>query len=343
MCHGGLAPVFSLQPTPIANAFQEEPDTGEKYPLELMQCAVCRHVQLRHTFEGLFEGYKYSTPQESAPYLQAAARTLVERYQPNNCVEIGSNNGLYTDILHDSGIHTVIGVDPAGTHWASWKCNFDLRTAEKIKDRVGLIDLVVCNNVCAHVDDLDGIFVGIDHLLADNGAVIIEVQDFGEMVNAGIFDTIYHEHVDQHTPGPWRAFLRRFNLKLSRVEQTPVHGGSLRITATRKREVEWSDRPIDWDVYARKVVAVQERVKAAEPRVAWGAAAKLTTMVHQCDLSLDYVVDYTPAKQGLYLPGTGTRIMPDFSGVDSPVLLGAWNYAKIFAEKYDYEAINPYT
>lgn len=356
MCHGPLDFKFGLEPTPIANLFPDTPDTGEKIPLDLMECRDCGHVQMRHVVTGLFDDYKYRTPKAFESHLKATAATLRKRYPfARSMLEIGSNNGMYTEILHAEGFKRTMQCDPAGTHWACWKVPFGLEIAKEMFQHqthgfgapCGHVDLIVANNVFAHIDDLDDVFRGIDYLLSDHGAVVIEVQDFQASLNTGMFDMVYHEHLDQHRPGPWAKFLKRFNLNLTAVEHIPVHGGSIRLTATRHGNTEWIDPPINWTDYRQKVSKIKSRVisRLKGEVVAWGATAKATTLIHQLGLEdrIRYIVDTTPEKHHKYLAGTSIKVVPDFLTTPDTVLLTAWNYADEFKKQYPaLRGINPY-
>lgn len=348
MCRGTLTLKLSLAPTPIANAFSDEPNVGEKHPLNLMECGDCGHVQLDRVLE-TFDDYKYRTPKAYEAHLRDTAAILKARYpRAKKIVEIGSNNGLNTEILQKAFSGSVIGVDPAGCHWACWKMPFDETVASRIHKRVGDIDLVIANNAFAHIDDLHEVFRGIDYVLSDQGAVVFEVQDFQASLDGGIFDMCYHEHLDYHRPGPWIGFLREHGFELSAVEHIEPHGGSLRLTASRFGKTDWVDPPINWAEYRRKIERVKSHVRESVPygSVAWGATAKLTTMIHECDIAdrIDYCVDSTPEKQGKYLPGTGIVIEPMFHKKGPGVVLtGAWNYIDEFKKQYPLlMAINPY-
>ena len=348
MCHGQVQHVFSLDDMPIANDFQEKPNSGESYPLHLMECDDCHHVQARHVIDGLFDAYKYRTPDAFDFHLSEVADLLKLRFPlTETVVEIGSNNGLNLDILSQR-FHTVVGVDPAApSNYRVYSRPFTERLAKDIYKRKGEVDLIIANNVFAHIDDLDDVFRGIDWLLAPQGAVIIEVQDFQASVRGGIFDMLYHEHLDQHTVPPWRLLLERHHLHLSSVESIMVHGGSLRLTATRHHQTDYPEIPINWKRYSAKVGLVQCHVREELKGnvAAWGAAAKLTVMIHQCGLQdvIQYCVDNTLEKQGLYIPGTDIEIVPEFHVKPDRVLLGAWNYEHVFNELYpDLIGVNPY-
>jgi len=348
MCHGELREVFSLNYSPAANNFTVEPFTGGKFPLVLMECRTCKHVQLRDVLTNLFSDYKYRTPKAYSPHLQATAELLKKRYPTTSSIlEIGGNNGLYTEILHNTFNCPVISVDPAGTHHATWKEPFNKEVAGRVYKRIGPVDLIVANNVFAHIDDLDEVFEAIDYILDPNGSVIIEVQDFGVSLKKGYFDMIYHEHLDQHRVEPWRYLLERHNLNLSAVEKIPSHGGSIRITATRHLKTDWIDEKVNWYTYKHTVAwhvrEIKESVK--DGCVAWGATAKLTTLIHHCDIAdkIAYCVDTTPEKLGRYIPGTGIRIVAEFEDDADLVLLGAWNYAEEFKRQFPYlRGMHPY-
>ena len=116
LCGGTMNKVFALTPTPIANDYAPEPDVGAfRYPLELSQCSRCGHVQQRFIVEGMFDDYKYTTPQTVARYLEPFVDSLLASYpRAKRVLEIGSNNGTYLQVLRSRGFDAV-GVDPAAT------------------------------------------------------------------------------------------------------------------------------------------------------------------------------------------------------------------------------------
>ncbi len=345
MCLGDLEMRVVFPPTPIANKLEDGPNQGDKHPLNLMQCKECGHVQLDRILEA-FSDYPYRTPKAYEAHLRTTATALKARFpHVKTIIEIGSNNGLYTEILQKTFQGSVIGVDPAGTHWACWKMPFGEEVATRIHKRVGDVDLVVANNVMAHVEDLDEIMMGVDYVLSDQGVFVVEVQDFEASLKGGYFDMCYHEHVDYHRPSPWIQLLRRHNLELSAVEHVEPHGGSIRITATRYHKTDWIDPPIDWVEFNRKIDSVCRRLKdIPDGTVAWGATAKLTTLLAVAGIAdkIAYCVDSTPEKQGKYLPATNIKIVPEFEGVPKMVLLGAWNYENEFKKQFNYPYVHPY-
>lgn len=344
LCEGYVDTKLRLEPTPVANNFQTEPNKGEMYPLELCECSQCGHVQNSIYIHNLYDGYKYRTPSANKSRLIEFAKKLKERYPSAlNVVEIGANNGLFTYILGDH-FKSVIGVDPAG-EFPVWGMGFNVDTAKMILGKF-LPDLVVANNVFAHVDDLDGIWKGIELFQCP---VVFEVQNFTRMVDGGIYDTIYHEHLDQHTFTPWLIFLSRYGYKVDKVESIPEHGGSMRVYCSPGRIAEgyhFIQNRVDWAMYDAKIRANQDKLlnKLPEKFSIWGATAKATTLIHQLGIKdrVLYCVDNTPVKQGLYLPGTEIQIIKEFID-NSVVLLTAWNFEKEFVNQYpNREYITPY-
>lgn len=330
---------LALTPTPIANSFPATPDQDAKrYPLELVECLGCGHVQLADWPQVDWVDYRYATPDAVRPHLEDAARRLRSEYpEAKTVLEIGCNNGLYLDVLRKEGF-TATGVDP------STKVGIAKPFGESVARTLEPVDLIVANNVLAHVDDLWDVFRGIDRLLKDDGALVFEVQYFPDLVKNGAFDMIYHEHRDYHTISPWVAFLKRFGLIIRRTDNISTHGGSVRITCERPglRNWIWCNEEIDWRAFKRRIAEAKQDVldqvlNTPGPIVAFGATAKACTLIHHFGLAdlIDYAVDSTPAKQGRYIPGTAIQIHePTAQAMNVTFLLTAWNFEKAIRAQY---------
>ena len=312
-----------------------------------MECEDCFHVQTSIVVED-FREYKYSTPEAVRPYLEDQAKDLKSRYtEAKIVVEIGANNGMNVEIL---GKHfdSVIGVDPAG-EWPVWPLRFDMKTAEVIERRVGKVDLIVANHVFAHIDDLHEVFEAIDYLLKDNGHLVFEVGNFSKMAMEGRYDTIYHEHLDQHTHTPWQGFINKYNLT-GVFSHTSFQGGSMKFHCHRGQRpyLDTILSKIPWREYVVHIQKNQDTLLAKLPErfCIWGATAKATTLIHQLGIKdrVGWCEDNTPAKQGMYLPGTAIPILPPGHLLAPlPTLLTAWNFEEEFKRQYpDREYFTPY-
>lgn len=334
MCAGESRVMLSLTPTPIANSFPAEPDThAERIPLDVQECLRCGHVQLREKVTVDWTDYKYSTPEANRPHLADAAQRIKNRYSYlKTALEIGSNNGLYLEELQRVGI-TAYGVDPCAT--VGVKAAFSHALAATLQP----VDLIVANNVLAHVDDLRDVFSGIDRLMHDDSVLVFEVQYLPDMMARGAFDMIYHEHRDYHTLKPFVPFLKRYGLVITEWEFISTHGGSIRVYCERAGvSTELPDEPLDWRAFKRRIdhakQSVWQQVREVEgPMACFGATAKATTLIHHFGLTdhFMYCVDNTPAKQGRYIPGTHIPIQSENTLSDYPpdaVLLTAWNFER---------------
>jgi SAM-dependent methyltransferase len=345
MCFGPTRTMLKLTPTPIANSFPDHPDTdAPRYPLDLAQCVICDHVQLADFKPVDWVDYRYATPDAVRPHLVQAAQALRTRYpKAKTVLEIGCNNGLYLDVLRNAGFEAT-GIDPCT------KVGIAKSFSSKLADTLEPVDLIVANNVLAHVDDLWDVFRGIDRLLKDDGVLVFEVQHFYDLVTAGAFDMVYHEHRDYHTFAPWPRFLKRWGLVVDYYEHLSTHGGSLRFYCRRPGYATMlPDYPIDWRGFKATIAeakqSVLEQITACDgPIIAFGATAKACTLIHHFGLAdfIDFAMDNTPAKQGRYIPGTKIKIvapgdlMQAGPGPEQPVtyLLTAWNFEKEIRAQY---------
>lgn len=344
LCGGDGRVMLSLTPTPIANSFPAYVDLdAERYPLDVQECFDCGHVQLKDHVKVDWEDYRYSTPEAVRPHLAKAAQDLADRYPDASTVlEIGSNNGLFVDELNRVDFEAY-GVDPCAT--VGIRAPFSDALAKNLDP----VDLIVANNVLAHVDDLHDVFQGIDRLLKDDGALVFQFQYFPDMVQSGSFDMIYHEHRDYHTLSPLIPFLKRFGLVIKDVEHLLLtHGGSIRLYCERPGFTYIPDSLVlheygtDWRSFKHRIADAKAAVlaqldDAKGPVVAFGATAKACTLIHHFGIAdrITYAVDSTPAKQGRYIPGTPIQIREPggFTG-EEVFLLTAWNFAEVIKAQY---------
>jgi len=377
MCDGArLDKVMSLSPTPPGNNFirQDQVDQPEPvYPLELYLCRDCAHVQLGHVVDPriLYQnsyGYVSGTSPRFVKHLRDYAAEVVDRFglEPGSLVaDIGSNDGTCLRFFAEAGMR-VLGVDPA-TDIARCAtasgiptiCDFfseDL--GARLREQYGAAAFITSHNTCAHIDHLDGVLRGVRNWLADDGVFGCEVGYFLDVYENTWFDTIYHEHLDYHTVGPFQRMLSRVGMEALAVSRVSPQGGSIRLFAQtaggphareasiaqlidleRLREL---DKPETFERFGRRIGAVGAELRAllaglkADGRsiAGYGAPTKSTTLLTHFQLGrheLDFIVDDNPLKHGLFSPVTHIPVFateelyrrrPDY------VLILAWNFAE---------------
>lgn len=202
LCGGGLQLALSLTPTPPANAFVKEPVPQEVFPLDVMMCGNCKHAQLKQVVDPklLFENYVYvsGTSPSFVEHFQLYSASIEAKLYPKTkpfAVELGSNDGVMLRALRDRGF-TVLGVEPAKNIAENARASgaptigdfFSPAVANTILRDYGHADVVVANNVLAHVDDLGAVIDGVKALLHHDGLLVFEVQYVKDLLDGGMFD-----------------------------------------------------------------------------------------------------------------------------------------------------------
>jgi SAM-dependent methyltransferase len=334
LCYGPTRVMLSLTPTPIANSFPAHPDKdAERFPLDIAECVDCGHVQQDYQATIDWVDYRYRTPEANREHLRMAALQLSVKYpHAKKVMEIGSNNGLYLEELRKVGFDA-FGVDPSNA-----KSDISAPFTSALAYTLGQVDIIVANNVLAHVDDLWDVFRGIDRMLGTDGVLVFEVQDFEAMAWDGLFDMAYHEHRDYHQIKPIEKFLKRWGFVVEH-EYVYTHGRSHRFHCRR---------PFIWREFDRKITKAKTAIwrelvsvegETIAPIACFGATAKACTLIHHFDLEdiIDYCVDDTPEKQGRYIPGTNIQIFPTSHLQEVPpkaVIMTAWNFKDVLLAKY---------
>jgi len=370
--------------SPVSNEYvsKEQLEEGHCfYPLNVKVCDSCFYVQAL-TYkkpENIFTDYKYfSSFSESwlnhcHKYVDMISKRL--NLDENSMVyEIACNDGYLLQYFKPYNI-PVCGIEPAANVAQEAKKKgievevefWGKDTARKITKKHGQADLIIGNNVLAHVPDINSFVEGISTALKSSGTVTIEFPSLMNLVSLNQFDTIYHEHFSYLSLSVVKRIFNKHNMEIYDVEELSTHGGSLRIYATysdntsydisqnvyRLLEKEEKAGVNSLDYYTRfteKVLKIKidscrvlGELKSSGARiVAFGAAAKGNTFLNYCGIGkeyIDFVADSSSAKQGLYLPGTLIPILsPDEIKKRKPdyILLLAWNLKDEFVELLSY-------
>lgn len=317
----------------------------------------------------LFSEYVYTSGTSSSfvAHFEAYSREVRDRFgvRPGDLVvEIGSNDGTLLRFFQEAG-QRVLGVDPARNLAAeatksgieTLPAFFTRAFAEDIRNRYGSAKVVAANNVFAHIDDLSGVLDGVRRVLAEDGVFVFEVSYLVDVVEKTLFDTIYHEHLDYHSVQPLVPFFARHEMELVDVQRVPTHGGSLRGVAQhaggphprspsvddlgeleRAMALDRADTFVEFgariDALGRELVSLLHGLRAEGKRIAgFGAPAKATTLMHHFGIGadlVDFIVDDSPLKQGLYTPGLHLPVLPPseiYERRPDYLLVLAWNFA----------------
>lgn len=364
---------LDLGSAPPSNAFLSVSDLSSSerwYPLKLFTCSNCYLVQVADVADppslfdadyAYFSSFSKSWVDHARRFVEKAQATL-ELSADSFVVEIACNDGYLLQHVRDAGI-PCLGIEPTlGTAKVSrergietWVEFFGYELATKAVREKRRADLIVANNVLAHVPDLNDFVSGMVELLSPQGVVSIEFPHLLNLVEQRQFDTVYHEHFSYFSLGTVAKLLASHGLRVWNVERLETHGGSLRVWASHQSSA-WSNMPSVSELLERERVAgmcgpgfyqgfqkIAESVKnelleflldqsrSGRSVCGYGAAAKGNTLLNFAGIRrdlLDFVVDASPYKQGKFLPGSRIPIVDETllkSSKPDLILILPWN------------------
>lgn len=351
------------------------------YPLHAMVCDKCLLVQLPE-FENrqkIFGSYAYFSSYSDSWLAHASAYTdmMLARFglhRAHQVIEIASNDGYLLQYFKQRGI-PVLGIEPAANVAEVARQKgiptrvqfFGIDTAKKLASEGLQADLLLGNNVLAHVPDINDFVAGMQIALKPSGVITMEFPHLLRLISGNQFDTIYHEHFSYFSLLTVERIFREHGLRLFDVDELPTHGGSLRIYAChagasihaanmRAESIKTIERRAGLDNVAayvqfpeqvrkakRKILTfLIEAKRAGKTIAAYGAPAKGNTLLNYCGVRqdfVDYTVDRSPHKQGRSLPGTRIPIHhPDRLRATRPdyLLILPWNIKDEIIEQVGY-------
>jgi SAM-dependent methyltransferase len=354
----------------------------EWFPLRVFVCEECWLVQTEpypKAVELFNEDYAYFSS-FSVTWLEHArdyVDKVIERFgivPSSRVVEIGANDGYLLQFVKERGI-PCLGVEPTASTAAAARAKgipiiedfFGVRLAGELIASGGKADLIVVNNVLAHVPDINDFVAGITALLKPNGIATFEFPHLMQLIAQTQFDTIYHEHFFYLSLTAVRRIFEHNDLVIFDVEELPTHGGSLRVYARWKNARKQRSRSRVEELMEREaasgmttasyykgfqekanrvkddlVVFLIEAKRSGKMVAGYGAAAKANTLLNFAGIRPDllpYVVDKNPAKQGKFLPGSRIPIVSeDYLQRNRPdiVLILPWNIREEILDQLAY-------
>lgn len=378
-------PFLDLGSAPPSNAYLTEealraPEVW--FPLRILVCEDCWLVQTEdHACrEALFtQDYAYFSSYSSAwlAHAQHYVDQMIDRFDltDNSClVEVAANDGYLLQYVRQAGI-PCYGIEPTTSTANEARHKgidiverfFGVQVAQELVQAGRQADLIIANNVLAHVPDINDFVSGFSRLLRPEGVATFEFPHLLRMVQENQFDTAYHEHYSYLSLTAVQHIFAHNGLTIFDVEELPTHGGSLRVLAQRSDTGTYAQTPAVKTVLHMEVAAhmtssgfyreFQHRAEKVKDDLvlflmdakrkglkvgAYGAAAKGNTLLNFAGIRpdlLSYVVDKNPAKQGRYMPGSRIPILDEAHlKVDQPdtILILPWNLREELVAQLDY-------
>ncbi|MBI2045835.1 MAG: class I SAM-dependent methyltransferase [Parcubacteria group bacterium] len=339
------------------------------YPLELCFCETCGLVQLNHIVppEKLFVDYVYNTATNNSLKVNFynLVETLIERFQLKNtdfAIDIGSNDGTLLSNYVPYGVK-ILGIDPSSSAQLALKNNiptlvdfFSKTVAMQVEKKYGNAKIITATNVFAHVNKLNDFLAGVAELLTQDGVFVSESGYLLDMITKLQYDAVYHEHLRYYSLKPLKMLFAAHGLEMFDAEKISTHGGSIRIYAAKKgahKVLDTVEHLINKEeaagLYKKETYAdfaekanqnkisiqkfISEQRGMGKRVVGIGAPAKGNTLLNFCASNpglVDYLVEKSPLKIGLFAPGTRIPVVPESRlFVDQPeyALLLSWNIA----------------
>ncbi len=365
---------LDLGEMPLANSLLKPGKLDEEevvYKLAIAYCPQCCLVQITHRVapEELFSNYLYYSSFSDAFVEHASdmVESLIHQFALDSgslVMEIASNDGYLLQFFKQKGI-PILGIEPAKNiakdavekGIPTLNVFFGSESVDEILKAKGQADIIIGNNVLAHVPQINDFLSSVNKCLKPKGSAVFEFPYLKDLIEHAEFDTIYHEHVFYYSLSAIKILAERAGLQLYDAQRQNIHGGSLRVFLQKEKRYEVSGNvkrilaeeeacgltnEALYNSFREKVVELKaglvrllrELKQSGKTIAAYGAAAKGNTLLNYTGINnriIDFVVDRNPYKQGLYTPGTRIPIlhqdellkkMPDYT------LVLVWNFAE---------------
>ena len=333
-----LVEILNMNKQPLANSFKNSQNDSENvYPLKLNKCSRCHHLQLSHMVhpDQIFKNYLYvsGTSNTQLEYFDWFSKMVKDKIKKSNgnILDIGCNDGSQLDSFKKLGFFT-FGVDPAeNLHINSSKkhkvvCDYFNKSSVNFSQK---FDAIICQNAFSHNYDQKQFLEKCKSILSDDGFIFITISQ-SNMIQNNEFDVIYHEHYSYYSVTCMKILCERMGLHLVDLIQHPIHGNSyIFIISPKLSDSSVIDKLIqeeekvglygieiykNFEIASKQTVldfsnAVKKLKDDGNVIIGYGSPAKGNTMLNFCGVTLDFIVDDNPLKQGKFTPGTSIPIV----------------------------------
>ena len=364
---------------PLANKYLTKKDIIKKnkelfYHLEVGFNPKTKLVSILNTVPSkkMFDDnypYRSSMSQTMILSFKKLAKNLINTYNPNSILEIGSNDG---SLIRNFSKKKVICVEPCKNlakitkrmGYKTYESFWNMRLAKKIKSKIKNVDLIYSANTLSHINDLNSVFKSITYVLSDDGILIIEDPSLLECLQKVSYDQFYNEHIYVFSLLSINNLIKKYKLEVFNIEKLNTHGGSLRyyikkvsnnkfevykkVKMQLNRELRYGiNKYSTYIEFKNKVESSKRKLKQIflnlkkknKKIIGYGATAKSSTVLNYCNIkneTLEYFLDTTPNKIGKYMPGTHIYIKNYNKTLLNKVdyaFLGAWNFKEEIFKK----------
>ena len=357
---------LNLGSQPLANDFKKK-KTEIFYNLKLTFDTKTKLVSINKRFnkEIMFnKTYPYRSSESATvkKHFKKLSEEIKKNYSFKNILEIGSNDGAFSKNFEKKKIVCVepcldVGNELKKKGFTVFTKYFDNKLTKNLVNKYQNFDVVFSANTITHINNLNAVIRNVKNILSDNGVFIMEEPSYLECFKKNAFDQFYNEHIYVLSAISLTNILKKNKLKIFKIENIPIHGGSLRYFICKEQNQKFktqsnytnqvkNEKKFDLDklkscyVFKKNVLnlkyelrAIFDRIKKLNGKiVGYGASAKAVTVLNFCNLKEDFIdhfLDTTKNKVGKYLPGTKILVKkynPKMMNVNNYFFLGAWNF-----------------
>ena len=383
ICKKKFLRIIDLGNHPCADTFVKNQNLAKnlkKYPLQVGFCS-CNHLTAINKISQneRYTKFDYSYTSDNSPvsrnHFYKIAKIINKKFNlniKNSIIEIGSNDGTFLKYIKKISNIKMLGVDPSKN-----MCNlakkkgiktynnfFNLNNSKKIKKKYGFFHLLYAANVFNHIDDPSNFLKGCNHILQDEGIIILEVPDLDSLINTCGFDTIYHEHRQYFSINSMKKILNKNNFTLISFEKINYMSGSLRVFAkkninniklTNKKVSEQKKYLNNFINFQKKIFLIKSEIlnfiakykKKNKTIIGIAAATKGNTLLNFCGINyndLKFIIENSPYKINKFTPGSAIPIINEKTQkkYDAAIIL-PWNITKHLYRKFLHKSKIPYT
>ncbi len=370
-----LNEIIDLGSMPLAGNFVKKRDLKKKeirVPLKIYYCKKCKLVQVKDSINPqiLFSAYNYSSspiPNLNEHFV-SYAKQIKKKFRNKKKVKIlefGCNDGVLLKEFKKDEKFFCLGVEPSKNISQLAKKKglriinkyFDNKTAYKILRKFDKFDLITGSNVFAHINDIHSVVEASNILLKDKGSLVIEVHYLLDLINLNQYDFFYHEHLNYYTISSLHYLFNQYNLKIKKIENIKIHGGSIRVTVQKTENKKYiyskmkkmllNEKKLDLkyfknfekNIFKQKneIMEILEKLRFSKKKIiGFGASGRGTTFLNFCKIKkkyIEYIIDGSPLRAGKFMPGLKIPIknmeyLKKKSKDIDYILIIAWNYKK---------------